>query len=118
MPAKHIEGVGKPEGAKLIRISAEIDDGIIRAISIRGDFFASPEEGFERAEARLSGIPLAKAAAAFDIFLSEEKVEAFGISGAALAEVLAAAVTAEAAPDPVATPDPAASDAAPKRRTP
>jgi hypothetical protein len=83
--------MGRPEGCKLIRVSADIEDGVIRYISIRGDFFASPEEGFERAEARLAGIPAAEAGAAFDRFLAEEGVEAFGIHGAGLAEVLAAA---------------------------
>jgi hypothetical protein len=86
-----IEGMGKPPGCKLIRISADIEDGLIRFISIRGDFFASPEEGFERAEARLRGVPAAEAGTAFDSFLKEEGVEAAGINGAGLAEALRAA---------------------------
>jgi hypothetical protein len=90
-----IEGMGKPPGCKLIRVSAGVEDGIIRFISIRGDFFASPEEGFERAEARLRGVPAAEAGAAFDVFLKEEHVEAFGINGAGLGEVLAGARTGE-----------------------
>ncbi|MDR2049346.1 MAG: hypothetical protein LBP69_07810 [Treponema sp.] len=89
-----VEGMGRPAGCKLIRVSAGIEDGVIRFISIRGDFFASPEEGFERAEARLWGIPAAEAGAAFDVFLNEEHVEAFGINGAGLAEVLAGAIRA------------------------
>jgi hypothetical protein len=83
-----IEAMGKPPSCKLIRISAQIEDGVIRSISIRGDFFASPAEGFERAEQRLAGIPLDRAAAAFDRFLAEEGVECQGIQGAGLAEVL------------------------------
>jgi lipoic acid synthetase len=86
-----LEGVGRPEGCKLIRVSADIADGIIHSISIRGDFFASPVEGFERAEARLAGVPAAEAGSAFDRFLAEEGVEAFGIHGAGLAVVLAQA---------------------------
>jgi lipoic acid synthetase len=86
-----LEGAGKPEGCKLIRVSADVAGGIIRGISIRGDFFASPAEGFERAEARLAGVPLAGAGAAFDRFLAEEGVEASGIHGAGLAEVLGSA---------------------------
>jgi lipoic acid synthetase len=89
-----LEGVGRPEGCKLIRVSADAADGIIRSISIRGDFFASPVEGFERAEARLSGVPLSEAGIAFDRLLAEEGVEASGIHGAGLAEVLANAATA------------------------
>jgi hypothetical protein len=84
----HIEGVGKPEGCKLIRVSADIEDGVIKFISIRGDFFASPEEGFENAERRLAGVSLAEAGGAFDALLAEESVEAVGINGKGLAEVL------------------------------
>jgi hypothetical protein len=89
-----IEGTEKPPGCKLIRVSADIEDGVIRFISIRGDFFASPEEGFERAEARLCGVPAAEAGNAFDFFLKEEGVEAAGINGAGLGEALAAAIRA------------------------
>jgi hypothetical protein len=89
-----IEGMGRPPGCKLIRISADIEDGVIRFILIRGDFFASPEEGFERAESRLRGIPAAEAGSAFDSFLKEEGVEAVGINGAGLGEVLAVALCA------------------------
>jgi hypothetical protein len=91
--------MGRPAGCKLIRLSADIEDGVIRYISIRGDFFASPEEGFERAEARLSGVPAAEAGAAFDAFLREEGVEAGGISGAGLGEVLAGAIRAGEHPE-------------------
>ncbi|MDR2211580.1 MAG: hypothetical protein LBO65_08990 [Spirochaetaceae bacterium] len=84
----HIEGLGKPPGCKLIRVSADITDGIIRRISIRGDFFASPEEGFERAEGRLLGVSVADAGRSFDRLLREEGVEAAGIDGAGLAELL------------------------------
>jgi hypothetical protein len=98
-----VEGMGQPAGCKLIRLSAGIEDGVIRHISIRGDFFASPEEGFERAEARLRGIPAAEAGTAFDSFLREEGVEAAGIHGAGLAEVLAGAIRA-GLPDPAALP--------------
>jgi hypothetical protein len=86
-----IEGTGKPDGCKLIRVTAEVSGGILGRVSIRGDFFASPVEGFERAEARLSGVPLTGAGAVFDAFLAEEGVEAAGIHGGGLEEVLRAA---------------------------
>lgn len=92
-----IEALGKPAGCKLIRITAELADpgpadigpaeGIIRSISIRGDFFASPEEGFEKAEQRLPGTKAAELGPRFDQYLAEEGVEAQGISGDGLAEV-------------------------------
>ncbi|GHV79763.1 hypothetical protein AGMMS49944_15540 [Spirochaetia bacterium] len=87
-----IEALGKPAGCKLIRITAELDEGIIRSISIRGDFFASPEEGFEKAEQRLSGTKAAELGPRFDQYLAEEGVEAQGISGDGLAEVFNAAL--------------------------
>jgi lipoate-protein ligase A len=83
-----ITGAGKREGSKLIRVSAEIVDGVVARMSIRGDFFASPEEGFDRVVARLAGAPLAELAGAFDALLADEGVEAAGISGAALAAVV------------------------------
>lgn len=93
----HIEGLGKPEGCKLIRLDADIEGGIIRAISIRGDFFASPEEGFERAEARLLGVDVRRAGVRFDELLAEEGVAASGIQGRGLQEVLLAALNAAGA---------------------
>jgi hypothetical protein len=87
-----IEGIGKPGGCKLIRISAEADRGVLRSVLIRGDFFASPEEGFERVEARLSGAALDELGPAFDRLLAEEGVEAQGINGEGLAEVFRSAL--------------------------
>lgn len=80
--------MGRPEGCKLIRLSAEITDGIITSISIRGDFFASPEEGFERAERRLRGTASGDIGPVFDALLAEEGVEVQGISGNGVAELL------------------------------
>jgi len=80
--------IGKPEGCKLIRLDAEVDRGILVAIAIRGDFFAIPEEGFERVEARLPGTRIAELALRFTQLLKEEGVEPYGISGEGLAEVL------------------------------
>jgi hypothetical protein len=93
-----IEAMGKPPGCKLIRVSAELlgspepEAWRIKTISIRGDFFASPEEGFERAEGRLVGTLLSGAGENFDRFLKEEGVEAWGVDGTALDAILAKAV--------------------------
>jgi hypothetical protein len=83
-----VEGMGKPEGCKLIRFSADIEGDILKSIRIRGDFFAVPEEGFDRLEERLGGIPLSETETAFNALLREEGVEAFGITGAGLASLL------------------------------
>ena len=87
-----IEAMGKPSGCKLIRITAELNEGIIRSISIRGDFFASPGEGFDRAEQRLAGVRATEVGARFDEYLAAEGVEAQGIHGDGLAEVFNAAL--------------------------
>ncbi|MDR2110140.1 MAG: hypothetical protein LBP32_02410 [Spirochaetaceae bacterium] len=86
-----IEAMGKPPGCKLIRLTAETEGGILRSVRIRGDFLASPEEGFDRAERRLWGVPLDELGPAFDRFLAEEGVETLGINGTGLAEVFGAA---------------------------
>jgi lipoate-protein ligase A len=91
---RRIEGLGKPRGSKLIRLTADIEGGLIRSIRIRGDFFASPEEGFERVERDLAGTALADLASVFDALLVREGVEAFGITGADLAWVAASALAA------------------------
>ncbi|MDR1956861.1 MAG: hypothetical protein LBQ30_08415 [Treponema sp.] len=83
-----LEGMGKPLGCKLIRLNADINAGIIQSIRIRGDFFASPEEGFDRVEQRLRGISFKEVAATFDRLLQEEGVQVFGISGEGVASVL------------------------------
>lgn len=83
-----ISAIAKPEGCKLLRLDAELEDGVLRALSLRGDFFAVPEEAFERVEARLPGTPLATLATRFDELLVEEGVEAFGITGEGLAETI------------------------------
>jgi hypothetical protein len=87
-----VEGRGKPEGCKLIRLRAELARGRIESIRIGGDFFASPEERFEAVEQGLAGTAPAELAANFDTLLRREGIEAFGITGAALAEVFAAAL--------------------------
>lgn len=84
----HIETTGRPAGCKLIRITADIEEGIIRSLSIRGDFFASPEEGFETAERQMAGIAVSDAAAEFNALLKKAGVTAFGISGEGIAELL------------------------------
>jgi len=83
-----IETMGRPEGCKLIRLSAEINNGIIQSLSIRGDFFASPETAFETVEQRMKGIKLCDADLVFNALLKEEGVEVFGINGEGISELL------------------------------
>ncbi|MDR1893136.1 MAG: hypothetical protein LBQ61_00385 [Spirochaetales bacterium] len=86
------EGRGKPEGCKLLRVGGEVEDGRLKTLRLRGDFFAYPAEGFERAEARLTGVPLGELAGVFDREMAAEGVECQGITGRGLAEVIEAAL--------------------------
>ncbi len=86
-----VRGLGKPAGCKLIRLSAELVDGVIQSIAINGDFFAIPEEGFERVEAALAGTAVADLEERFQQELAREGVEVFGITGTGLAEILSQA---------------------------
>jgi lipoic acid synthetase len=83
-----IEGLGKPEGCKLIRLKAVIEKGLITAIQIWGDFFASPEEEFDRIASRLTGLVPEEIADRFDRLVQEAGIEVFGISGTGVASVL------------------------------
>jgi hypothetical protein len=87
-----VEALGKPAGCKLIRVRAEFGGGVIRAIRIRGDFFASPEEAFEQVERELAGAAPEEVAARFDRFIRSAGVEVSGISGAALEILLRGAL--------------------------
>jgi hypothetical protein len=47
---------GKVTGGKLLRVRVDIESGVVARASVNGDFFAHPEDAFERAEASLTGI--------------------------------------------------------------
>lgn len=46
----------KVPGGKLLRVEVELCDGIAQRVAVRGDFFAHPEEAFERAEGGLAAL--------------------------------------------------------------
>lgn len=85
---------GKPSGCKLLRIETGIEADCIRSIIIRGDFFAVPEEAFERLEARLSGTPVAGLASRFEELAAEEGIQLIGIHGQAVASLVKEALHA------------------------
>jgi lipoate-protein ligase A len=68
----------KAPGGKLLRVSADLEDGLIRAPRLNGDFFAHPEEGFEAAEAALDGLPPSSAARVFAEAIQRLGVELYG----------------------------------------
>jgi hypothetical protein len=90
--------MGKPQGCKLIRFTAELDGSVIDSIQIRGDFFAVPEEAFEELERALGGTRLENLESRFTELARQLGLELQGINGPGLAELVrAAAATADAA---------------------
>ena len=79
--------VVKIPAGKLLKLSADVEGGILKSVAVRGDFFAHPEEGFDRAEASLAGIPVGNFRTAFAAALAREGVELFGLSAEAAADV-------------------------------
>lgn len=79
--------VVKIPAGKLLKLSAEVEAGVLKTVAIRGDFFAHPEEGFDRAEESLAGIPAGEFRTAFAAALAREGVELFGLSADAAADV-------------------------------
>jgi len=85
--------IGKPSGGKLLRLSLEWEQGLVRSISVRGDFFAHPEDGFDAAEAALAGASVEHVGEAFARELAARGVTLFGLTpedvGIAVASILA-----------------------------
>jgi hypothetical protein len=72
--------VVKIPGGKLLKLTVEVENGILKSLSLRGDFFAYPEEGFDRAEASLAGIPADRFGDSLREALAREGVELYGVS--------------------------------------
>ncbi len=90
-----LELIGKPEGCKLLRLTIEIDAtaglsamALIQSISIRGDFFAIPEEEFDALERALAGVALGKLGLEFSKLARERGLQCAGISGEGLDEIV------------------------------
>jgi len=93
-----LELIGKPEGCKLLRATIDIDaaprpDARIQAISIRGDFFAIPEEEFDALERALAGTELKDLGREFSARARERGLQCAGISGEGLDELVRHALT-------------------------
>ena len=72
----------------LVRATTEVQDGVIAAVSISGDFFFFPEEKLVELEAALVGIAETDAEAAVAQFYAEHGVESPGVTPADFAQVL------------------------------
>ena len=64
----------------LIRADFEIIEEVFGAVSISGDFFCFPEDGIEKLEARLEGMPITDIRELLESFYTEEGVEIPGIT--------------------------------------
>lgn len=73
------EYVGKASGGKLLRLRLSVENGMVTAIAIRGDFFAHPEDAFDQAEAGLVGVPVAALGARFKAALEQLGVSLYGL---------------------------------------
>lgn len=91
--------IGKPAGGKLLRLTLEWNGRHVIRASIRGDFFAHPEEGFDAAEAALAGTAVDELGLTFARELSGRGVTLFGLTpesvGVAAADILVRAGTKE-----------------------
>ena len=93
---REVEVVGKPAGCKLLRISASVRPAgagaepcfVVEGISIRGDFFAVPEEEFEEIEVALGGVLLSGLAARFEVLTTQAGIQCVGISGKGIQTLL------------------------------
>ncbi|MDH7487464.1 MAG: lipoate--protein ligase [Anaerolineae bacterium] len=72
----------------LIRATTEVEDGLIAAVSLSGDFFFYPQEKLAALEAALVGVPEAEAEAAIARFYEEQAIESPGVTPADFARVL------------------------------
>jgi lipoate---protein ligase len=71
----------KVPGGKLLRIELELCDGVAHRVSVRGDFFAHPEEEFEEAEVSLSGLSARELPMAARSAFGRPSLRIFGASG-------------------------------------
>jgi len=88
-----LELIGKPIGCKLLRMSIDIDESldpraIIRSISIRGDFFAIPEESFDELQYEIRGTMLGDLGKTFAAIATEKGLQCAGIDGEGLATLV------------------------------
>jgi lipoate-protein ligase A len=72
----------------LIRVTTEVQEGAITAVSISGDFFFFPEEKLAKLETALVGVPVAEAEQAIAEFYAEHDIESPGVTPADFAKVI------------------------------
>ncbi len=71
--------IGKAKGGKLLRLTLNWHGDTVESMQIRGDFFAHPEEGFDKLESALRGIPLTEARNLYERALVAYGVTVYGL---------------------------------------
>lgn len=72
----------------LIRATTEVQDGVIAAVSLSGDFFFFPEERLTDLEAGLVDVPVEEVEQAVARFYKEHSIESPGVTSADFAQVV------------------------------
>ncbi len=72
----------------LIRATTELQEGIIAAVSLSGDFFFFPEEKLAEMEKALEGVPTGEVERAIANFYGEHGIESPGVTPADFAKVV------------------------------
>jgi lipoate-protein ligase A len=90
-------GEYKTPGGKLIAVEFSVEEGMIRNVSVTGDFFLYPEEALPRLAAALEGQPAQLEAHAYAALIQpvlDSGVELLGSSSSALASAVMRALDA------------------------
>jgi lipoate-protein ligase A len=84
---KHVDY--KVPGGKMIRLEAEVENGVIKSIRMTGDFFIHPEAAIEGIERFLMGKKVSEGLAGrLDGFVRRKNIRMIGISAADVAAAL------------------------------
>jgi len=71
--------IGKAKGGKLVRLALAWSGDTVESLNIRGDFFAHPEEGFDKLEAAFRGSPLGEVRRLYERALVAYGVTVYGL---------------------------------------
>ena len=80
----------KVPGGKLLKVTADIDNGVLASVQITGDFFVYPEEELYHLEQLLRFHPLDRDLLLYMIqsYLTQNNVQFYGITPEALTDAL------------------------------
>lgn len=82
------KSIYKVPNGKMVRISLEEEDGIIKKIKITGDFFLYPEEGIDSIEKGLENVLLDKIEEKIAEIVEKKKLILFGLNIQGICEAI------------------------------